>query len=72
VVTSTTATQKPKNSDRENGGPFLLEDQISREKLHRFDHESIPERVVHARGFRAHGHFEYTMIVFQNTRSHSS
>ena len=31
--------------------------QISREKIHRFDHERIPERVVHARGTGAHGTF---------------
>ncbi|XP_006458553.1 catalase [Agaricus bisporus var. bisporus H97] len=47
-----------KISDGEHSGPLLLEDQISREKLHRFDHERIPERVVHARGFGAHGHFK--------------
>ncbi|THH23105.1 hypothetical protein EUX98_g8072 [Antrodiella citrinella] len=39
-------------------GPSLLEDQISREKIHRFDHERIPERVVHARGAGAHGIFK--------------
>lgn len=39
-------------------GPTLLEDQILREKVFHFDHERIPERVVHARGFGAHGYFE--------------
>lgn len=39
-------------------GPALLEDQIGREKIHRFDHERIPERVVHARGAGAHGYFK--------------
>src|SRR5690554_8182423 len=39
-------------------GPTLLEDQIMREKLFHFDHERIPERVVHARGYGAHGYFE--------------
>ncbi|HKJ54805.1 MAG TPA: catalase [Nitriliruptoraceae bacterium] len=39
-------------------GPGLLEDQHFREKMFHFDHERIPERVVHARGFGAHGHFE--------------
>ncbi|MGV3526263.1 MAG: catalase [Candidatus Sericytochromatia bacterium] len=39
-------------------GPTLLEDQILREKLFHFDHERIPERVVHARGYGAHGYFE--------------
>lgn len=38
-------------------GPSLLEDHVGREKIHRFDHERIPERVVHARGTGAHGHF---------------
>ncbi|MBP9838371.1 MAG: catalase [Proteobacteria bacterium] len=39
-------------------GPALLEDFYLREKLFHFDHERIPERVVHARGFGAHGFFE--------------
>ncbi|MGH7101709.1 MAG: catalase [Acetobacteraceae bacterium] len=39
-------------------GPALLEDQHFREKIFHFDHERIPERVVHARGFGAHGTFE--------------
>lgn len=39
-------------------GPVLLEDAHFREKLFHFDHERIPERVVHARGFGAHGYFE--------------
>lgn len=39
-------------------GPALLEDFIMREKLMHFDHERIPERVVHARGSAAHGWFE--------------
>ncbi|EZG52600.1 catalase [Gregarina niphandrodes] len=39
-------------------GPVLLQDQILREKLTHFDHERIPERVVHARGAGAHGYFE--------------
>ena len=38
-------------------GPQLLEDMVMREKIFRFDHERIPERVVHARGFGAKGHF---------------
>ena len=36
-------------------GPTLLEDFILREKIFHFDHERIPERVVHARGLAAHG-----------------
>ncbi len=39
-------------------GPVLLEDHHLREKIFHFDHERIPERVVHARGFGAHGFFE--------------
>ena len=39
-------------------GPVLLEDFILREKLTHFDHERIPERIVHARGSGAHGYFE--------------
>src|SRR5687767_12611741 len=39
-------------------GPSLLEDFILREKITHFDHERIPERVVHARGSAAHGYFQ--------------
>jgi len=39
-------------------GPTLLEDQVLREKVFHFDHERIPERIVHARGYGAHGYFE--------------
>ncbi|CAJ36024.1 catalase [Methanocella arvoryzae] len=52
-------------------GPTLLEDFHFREKLTHFDHERIPERIVHARGTGAHGYFEcyesmaeYTMASF--------
>src|ERR1700754_3427958 len=41
-------------------GPVLLEDFVLREKITHFDHERIPERIVHARGTAAHGHFEVT------------
>jgi catalase len=41
-------------------GPTLLEDFVLREKIHHFDHERIPERIVHARGSGAHGYFELT------------
>ncbi|GJE87736.1 catalase [Phanerochaete sordida] len=47
-----------KATDGTHAGPSLLEDQIAREKIHRFDHERIPERVVHARGTGAHGYFK--------------
>ncbi|WP_136607317.1 catalase [Paenibacillus dokdonensis] len=39
-------------------GPTLMEDFQFREKMTHFDHERIPERIVHARGFGAHGYFQ--------------
>ncbi|TDL31852.1 catalase [Jeotgalibacillus sp. S-D1] len=39
-------------------GPTLMEDFQFREKMTHFDHERIPERIVHARGYAAHGEFE--------------
>ncbi|MEN9931955.1 MAG: hypothetical protein RIS17_528 [Pseudomonadota bacterium] len=50
-------------------GPVLLEDFVLREKIFHFDHERIPERVVHARGFGAHGHFELTRSLERHTRA---
>jgi catalase len=57
-------------------GPSLLEDFIMREKITHFDHERIPERIVHARGSGAHGYFEaygnisnYTKADFLNNKS---
>ncbi|KAI9512870.1 catalase [Russula earlei] len=47
-----------KISDGTHVGPQLLEDQLAREKLTHFDHERIPERVVHARGTGAYGYFK--------------
>ncbi|MBK4217956.1 catalase [Paracoccus caeni] len=44
-------------------GPTLLEDFILREKIFHFDHERIPERIVHARGSTAHGYFECTDAI---------
>ena len=44
-------------------GPTLLEDFHSREKIQHFDHERIPERIVHARGAAAHGYFECTQAM---------
>ncbi|KZV92863.1 catalase [Exidia glandulosa HHB12029] len=52
-----------KAADAQFGGPALLEDHVALEKIHRFDHERIPERVVHARGAGAHGYFR----VFDNS-----
>jgi catalase len=48
-------------------GPTLLEDFHLREKLFHFDHERIPERVVHARGEGAHGYFEVTKSLAKLT-----
>ncbi|MDO6415596.1 catalase [Sphingomonas sp. BIUV-7] len=50
-------------------GPTLLEDFILREKIFHFDHERIPERVVHARGYGAHGVFELTDSLADVTRA---
>lgn len=57
-------------------GATLLEDFILREKITHFDHERIPERIVHARGTGAHGHFQvyepmakYTKAKFLNDPS---
>ena len=50
-------------------GPTLLEDFILREKIFHFDHERIPERVVHARGYGAHGVFELTDSLADFTRA---
>jgi catalase len=58
-----------KISDNQNSlkagarGPVLLEDFVLREKIFHFDHERIPERVVHARGSGAHGFFECTRAI---------
>ena len=48
-------------------GPTLLEDFVLREKITHFDHERIPERIVHARGSAAHGYFELTKSLKQYT-----
>jgi len=50
-------------------GPSLLEDFILREKITHFDHERIPERVVHARGSGAHGYFECYESLAHLTRA---
>jgi catalase len=50
-------------------GPTLLEDFILREKITHFDHERIPERIVHARGSAAHGFFECTKALTDVTRA---
>lgn len=50
-------------------GPSLLEDFIMREKITHFDHERIPERIVHARGSGAHGVFKVTNPIPQFTKA---
>ncbi|MDP5306778.1 catalase [Paracoccus spongiarum] len=50
-------------------GPTLLEDFVLREKIFHFDHERIPERIVHARGSGAHGYFECTDPIPDLTRA---
>ena len=62
------AISDDQNSLRANPrGPTLLEDFVLREKIFHFDHERIPERVVHARGTGAHGFFELTASLGQYT-----
>jgi catalase len=74
-----TTNQGVKINDNNNSlkagerGPTLLEDFIMREKVMHFDHERIPERIVHARGSGAHGVFKlyepldkYTRAAFLN------
>ena len=61
--TMTTAQGCPVHDDQNSlkagvRGPTALEDHVMREKIFHFDHERIPERVVHARGYGAHGYFE--------------
>jgi catalase len=50
-------------------GPTVLEDFHLREKIFHFDHERIPERVVHARGYGAHGYFELYESLQDITRA---
>ena len=74
VATLTTQQGIPvaddQNSLRQGArGPILLEDAHYREKIFHFDHERIPERVVHARGYGAHGFFELTESLAEVTRA---
>ena len=50
-------------------GPTALEDFVLREKIFHFDHERIPERVVHARGYGAHGYLETLEAIPELTRA---
>ncbi|KAK5627799.1 hypothetical protein RRF57_003514 [Xylaria bambusicola] len=56
-VKEPTADEWLRVTSKDKTGPMLLEDSYAREKIHRFDHERIPERVVHARGAGAFGNF---------------
>jgi catalase len=68
-----TTNQGVQISDNQNSlkaglrGPTLLEDFILREKITHFDHERIPERIVHARGSGAHGYFKAYDALTQYT-----
>lgn len=70
-----TTNQGVKINDNQNSlkagarGPSLLEDFILREKITHFDHERIPERVVHARGEAAHGYFQVYESMAQYTKA---
>ena len=70
-----TTNQGIRVSDNQNSlkagarGPTLLEDFVLREKIFHFDHERIPERIVHARGSAAHGVFECTRAIPELTRA---
>ncbi len=70
-----TTNQGLKVNDNQNSlksgerGSTLLEDFILREKITHFDHERIPERIVHARGSAAHGVFELTKSMSEYTKA---
>ena len=70
-----TTNQGIRVSDNQNSlkagvrGPTLLEDFVLREKIFHFDHERIPERIVHARGSAAHGVFECTKAIPHLTKA---
>jgi catalase len=73
--TELTTNQGIPVSDNQNSlkvgerGPALLEDFVLREKIMHFDHERIPERIVHARGSAAHGYFEVTNPLGKITKA---
>ncbi len=75
AATGLTTNQGLRLSDNHNSlkagarGPTLLEDFILREKITHFDHERIPERVVHARGAGAHGYFQLYRSMATYTRT---
>ena len=70
----TTAQGGPVSDDQNSlkigpRGPTLIEDFHFREKIFHFDHERIPERVVHARGYAAHGFFENYKSLSKYTKA---
>jgi catalase len=74
VPVLTTAQGGPVSDDQNTlkigqRGPTLVEDFHFREKIFHFDHERIPERVVHARGYGAHGYFETYESLAKYTRA---
>ncbi len=74
VPVLTTAQGGPVSDDQNTlkigaRGPSLIEDFHFREKIFHFDHERIPERVVHARGYGAHGFFETYESLAKYTRA---
>jgi catalase len=74
VSVLTTAQGGPVSDDQNTlkigeRGPTLIEDFHFREKIFHFDHERIPERVVHARGYGAHGYFETYESLAKYTRA---
>lgn len=74
VPVLTTAQGGPVSDDQNSlkigaRGPTVLEDFQFREKIFHFDHERIPERVVHARGYGAHGYFETYESLAKYTRA---
>ncbi|HET6618938.1 MAG TPA: catalase [Dongiaceae bacterium] len=74
VSVLTTAQGGPVSDDQNSlkigaRGPVALEDFHFREKIFHFDHERIPERVVHARGYGAHGYFETYKSLARYTRA---
>lgn len=74
VPITTTAFGTPVSDDQNSlkagpRGPTLMEDFHFREKMFHFDHERIPERVVHARGYGAHGYFENYESLTDVTRA---
>ncbi|RTM08215.1 MAG: catalase [Hyphomicrobiales bacterium] len=74
VPVLTTAQGGPVSDDQNSlkigsRGPTVMEDFHFREKIFHFDHERIPERVVHARGYGAHGYFETYESLAKYTRA---